>query len=253
MPEAIAPPCVGIANEIEALEAERASLQQELAELPPSEKAFLLRAIRRINLELGQLRQQLRICQEQNPPAPRPDLSARTVVLHVNHATKQLGVAALIKNIGRGSAYGPFRIDLAATLYRGGQTSSFVRAFEVPAGVILFGEPVVAPVDRAVQREGDQTVQPATLATFPGQLPPPMFPQEYLTEDMIVPLFYRDESPSATYEFEFLVDSEQQVSESNEGNNRFFLRWWTISPGSLASATTFEIDGQSGNVAEASN
>jgi hypothetical protein len=172
MPEVIASQCVGIANEIDALEAERAGLQQELADASPSMKPFLVREIRRINVELGRLRQQLRLCQEQNPPALRPDLSARTVILHVNHSTKRLGVAALIKNIGRGDAHGPFRIDLAATLLRGGVTTSFVQVFEVPAGVTIFGEPVAAPVDQAAQQEVGQTVQQAAFAAFPGQLPP---------------------------------------------------------------------------------
>jgi subtilase family serine protease len=65
---------------------------------------------------------------------------------------------------------------------------------------------------------------------------------------MIVPLFYRDESPSATYEFEFIVDSEQQVSESNEGNNHFSVRWWTTRPGSALSTTPFKIEAKSGKV-----
>lgn len=248
MPEVTASQCVGIANEIEALEAERAGLQRELAEAPPSMKPFLVREIRRVNVELGRLRQQLRLCQEQNPPGPRPDLAARTVRLHVNHSTKKLGVAALIKNIGRGNAYGPFRIDLAVTLYRGGVTTSFVQVFEVPAGVTIFGEPVLAPAEQA------QQAQPAAFAAFPGPLPPippgGVFSQEYITEDMIVPLFYRDESPSATYEFEFIVDSEQQVSESNERNNHFFVRWWTTRPGAVLSTTPFEIDAKSGKVKE---
>jgi hypothetical protein len=151
MPEVIAQSCVGIANQIEALEEERAGLLQELAEAPPSMKPFLLREFRQINLELGRLRQQLRLCQEQNPPAPRPDLAARTVILHVNHSTKKLGVAALIKNIGLGNAHGPFRIDLAATLTRGGVTTSFVQVFEVPAGVTIVGEQVATTQNEVAQ------------------------------------------------------------------------------------------------------
>jgi hypothetical protein len=241
MPEVIAQSCVGIANQIEALEAERASLLQELADAPPLMKPFLLRELRQINSALGLLRQQLRVCQQQNPPAPRPDLAARTVILHVNHSTKKLGVAALIKNIGLGNAHGPFRIDLAATLFRGGVTTSFVQVFEVPAGVTIFGEPVATQIEQA---------QLTAFASFPGQLPP-IFSQEYITEDMIVPLFYRNESPSATYEFEFIVDSEQQVSESNEGNNHFSIRWWTTRPGSVGSTTPFKIEGKSGKVDQA--
>ena len=255
MPEASM--CVGISNEIDALEAERNGIQQELQSAPPSMKPFLLREIRRINMQLGQLRQQLRACQEQTPPVARPDLVARTVQLHVNHSTKKLGVAALIKNVGRGPAHGPFRIDLAATLYRGGVTTSFVQVFEVPAGVTLYGEPVIAQAmataengqaanghDQPVQGTGGQmtAAQNAAFPPFPGWPLPPIFSQEYVTEDMVLPLFYRDESPSATYEFEFIVDSEQQVSESNEGNNHFFVRWWTTRPESVQRTTPFEVE-----------
>jgi hypothetical protein len=246
MAQVTPPQCVGIANEIEALEAERAGLQQELAGAPPSMKPFILREIRRLNVEIGQLRQQLLLCEAENPPALRPDLAARTVRLRVNHSTRKLGVAALIKNIGRGNAYGPFRIDLAATLYRGGATTSFVQSFQVPPGVIIYGEPVLAPPDRA------QPEQPAEAAVFPGpirRIPPgEIWSQEYVTEDMVVPLFYRDESPSATYEFDFIVDSEQQVSEPNEGNNHFFVRWWTTLPASVLRTTPLEIDAKDGTV-----
>lgn len=228
--------CAGIAQQIEDLEAERDGLQQELHTAPPSMKPFLLREIRLINAELGRLRQQLRLCQQQNPPAPRPDLAARTVILHVNHTTKKVGVAALTRNIGLGNAHGPFRIDLAATLIRGGVTTSFVQVFEVPAGVTLSGVPVAS--------QDVQAQQQAAIVMFPGTIPS----QEYVTQDMVLPLFYRDESPSAVYEFEFVVDSEQQVSESNEGNNHFFVRWWTTRPNATLRATPFEIEVKTGKV-----
>lgn len=257
MPEASV--CAGISNEIESLEAEREAIQAELQTAPPSMKPFLIREIRRINMQLGQLRQQLRACQEQTPPVARPDLAARTVQLHVNHAQKKLGVAAIIKNVGRGIAQGPFRIDLAATLFRGGVTTSFVQVFEVPAGVVLYPEMVNAPpnVMAAGQENGQGAAaaaagaagaagmapawQMAAIPGFPGW-PPPIFSQEYITEDMLLPLYYRDESPSAVYEFEFIVDSEQQVAESNEGNNHFFVRWWTTRPESVRSSRPFEIE-----------
>jgi hypothetical protein len=228
--------CAGIANEIAALEAEREGMQQELASAPPSLKPFLLREIRRINVELGRLRQQLSLCQQNNPPAPRPDLVARSVRLRVNHAEKTVGFAAEIKNIGRGNAHGPFRIDLAATLLRGGVTTSFVQVFEVPAGFTLFGEQVLT---QSVE------FQQAAFAAFPGGNLP-IFSQEYVTDFMTVPLHYRDESPSATYDLEFIVDSEQRIMETNEGNNHFFARWWTTRPGSNLNTTPFKVELKSG-------
>lgn len=240
------PDCSGISNQIDVLEEERESIQSELQNAPSSMKPILLRELRLINAELGRLRQQLLMCQEQTPPVARPDLVAQTVRLHVNHATKKLGVAALIKNIGQGNANGPFRIDLAATLYRGGVTTSFVQVFEVPVGVTIYGQPVV----KQAQAMNGQAVAAAQAASFTNPaisvFPPPIFSQEYITEDMIVPLYYRDENPSAIYEFEFIVDSEQQVSETNEGNNHFFVRWWTTQPQAVQRTKPFEIEVKEG-------
>lgn len=233
MTDTVTSPCVGISNEIDSLESERNDLQAELKDASPSMKPFLIREIRQINLELNQLRQQLRLCQEQNPPPPRPDLLAQTVILHVNHAARQLGVAALIRNIGLGNAYGPFRIDLAATIYRGGTTTSLVQTYEVPANVVIYGQPVATQ---------GSALQAASFAPFPGGVIPPFLNHDYVTEDMLIPLYYRDENPSAVYEFEFIADSEQQVAETNEGNNHFFARWWTTTPEAIQRQTPFIIE-----------
>jgi hypothetical protein len=224
MSDVIPPQCAPIASEIGELEAERAELQQELREAPPSVKPILIREIRKISLELARKRQELRECQQQNPPAPRPDLVAQTVILRVNHATRELRAAALIRNIGRGNASGPFRIDSAATLIKGNVTTSFVRVFEVPAGITIFGEPVL---------------EQSSLVAIPGGVTPS---REYVTEEMIVPLCYRDENPSCVYEFEFIVDAEQVLAETNEGNNRFFARWWTTTPAAVQRETPFVIE-----------
>jgi hypothetical protein len=224
MPDPISSQCTPIANEIGELEAEKAGLQQELAEASPSLKPFYIREIRKINLELARKRQDLRECLQQNPPPPRPDLVAQTVLLNVNHATRELGVAALIRNDGTGNARGPFRIDLAATLIKDGVTTSFVHVFEVPAGITIFGKP--------------ELEQPGVVA-IPGGVTPS---REYVTERMIVPLCYRDENPSCVYEFEFIVDAEQVVAETNEGNNHFFARWWTTTPAAAQRDTPFVIE-----------
>lgn len=177
---------------------------------------------------MAQRRQDLRACLQQNPPPPRPDLVAQTVVLNVDHAARKIGAAALIKNIGRGNARGPFRIDFAVTMIRGGVTTSIVHVFEVPAGITIFGEPVLEPAA-------------AGLAAIPGGTTPS---REYVTERMELPLFYRDESPSCVYELEFIVDAEQVVGETNEGNNRFFARWWTTTPAAAQRDTPFTIEAE---------
>lgn len=224
MPDLIPSQCAQLASEIENLEIEKAGLQQELAEAPTNLKPFLLREIRRVNLEIARKRQELRECLQQNPPLPRPDLVAQTVILNVNHATRKLGAAALIRNVGKGNARGPFRIDLAVTLIRGGVTTSYVRVFEVPAGITIFAEPVLAPPE-AIAIPGGTTLS-----------------SEYVTERMEVPLCYRDESPSCVYELEFIVDTEQVLAETSEGNNRFFARWWTTTPAATQRDTPFVIE-----------
>ena len=228
MAEQVPTQCAPVAAQIETLEEERRELQAELGEAPPSLRNFYRREIRRINIELGRLRQELRTCQQQNPPAPRPDLVAQTVSLNVNHAARKLGVAAVIKNIGRGNAKGPFRIDLSVTMTRGGVVTSVVHTFEVPAGVVISGEQVFAPF---------------VAASIPGLTGVGGVPSsEYVTERMEVPLFYRDENPSCVYDFEFIVDAEHTVAETNEANNTFSQRWWTSSPVALQRGAPFVIE-----------
>jgi hypothetical protein len=212
MTEQIPPQCAPIASELETLEEDRASLQQDLAEpgLPAYVRTLLLREIRTITLDIARKRQELQACLQQYPPPPLPDLVAETVVLHVNHPDRKLGVAAFISNVGQGNAIGPFRIDLAATLVRGGVTTSYVQSFSVPPGFIIFGVPVI------------ESAAPITGGITPSS--------NYVTEQMEVPLYYRDETPSSIYEFDYIVDAEQVIAETNKGNNHFFSRWWTITP-----------------------
>jgi hypothetical protein len=234
MPDSIPSQCAPIASEVEDLEQERAGLQQELAEAPPSLKPVLLREIRKIGLELARKRQELHECVQQDPPPPRPDLFAKTVILNVNHATRRLGVAAVIRNIGRGNARGPLKIDFGVTLFRGGGATTFFRTFEVPAGITIFGEPVLAPPE-ATDIPGPE----ATAISGPGGVTPS---REYVTERMDVPLHYIDENPSSRYEFEFIVDAEQVVAETSEANNHFKISWFTGSPQAVQRDTAFVIE-----------
>lgn len=216
--------CTLINEEYEALQREKAMLQEELADAPTGLKPYYIREIGKITLELALKRQELRRCYEQNPqlpPAPRPDLVAKGVRLYLNHATRKLGVATLVRNEGYGTAQGPFRIDLAVTLLRGGITTSIVNSFAVPAGIILHGIPVNTPY---------------------AALVPTILDREYLTERIEVPLYYRDENPSCKYEFETLVDVGQVVPETNEGNNSRFEKWWTVTPNALQRNAPFVLE-----------
>jgi hypothetical protein len=138
-----------------------------------------------------------------------------------DHAKRELRVAPHIKNIGRGIAKGPFRIDLAVTIYRGDMTTSIVHPFLVPEGVVLYGEMVNHP-----------------LVALDGVT----WSQEYVTEDMIVPLYYLDENPSTRYRFDYVVDTDQEVLETNEFNNSFRLEWFFVTPTALKREKPFTIE-----------
>jgi hypothetical protein len=62
--------CESIQDEIDSLRQERNELQEELQHAPPSEKPALPRLIRRINLQLGGLREQLDDCIASQPAEP---------------------------------------------------------------------------------------------------------------------------------------------------------------------------------------
>jgi hypothetical protein len=215
--------CDSIANQIVALQREKTEFQQELSQASPLQKPMLIAEIREISLEIARKRQALLACLQQNPPPPRPDLLAANVLLTKNHATRELGVAALIRNIGQGNATGPFRIDLAATLIQGGVIRSFVRAFEVPASVTIFGEMVFT----------------TEAALLPDDV---AISNEYATESMTVPLGYMDENPSCRYSFEFIVDSDKVLAETNEANNHFKLDTFFVTPTVLQRTSPFVIE-----------
>lgn len=222
--------CSRIQQEIDNLSELLSELRPELDDATGSERARILWDIRNVNRELALKRQELRACQAGN--APRPDLVAQTVSLIVNHAERKVGVAAVVRNIGIGNANGPFEIHLGATLTKGGVTTTFFQVFQVPQGVTIFSPPEANP----------------GITAFSTAITDGIFSNEYVTERMEIPLYYRDEPGNAKYQFEFLVDAEQVIGETNEGNNRFVADWWTTSPGSFTRDTPFII----GDLASAS-
>jgi len=137
------------------------------------------------------------------------------VSVSLDHATRRLKVAAIVKNIGKGKAVGPFDIALSVTEKRvlGSQVISHVQVFHVPAGLVIHPEPVLNPDVLAFNAGGE-------VGLF----------TTYVTEEMEVPLRYIDEDPAFEYQIEFLVDSEQVLTESNEGNNHYAGRRWFTNP-----------------------
>jgi len=217
MPETIPPQCTHLAEQVELLKEELRELQIEQSQASASLKSYYIREVKNLVHQLALGRQQLRACQEQHlPTSSRPDLLAFGVSVILNHAAKRLKVAAIVKNIGKGRAVGPFKIAMSVTEKRvlGSEIISHVQVFQVPAGLIIFPEPVLAPADVAAFNVGGEV---GLLTT-------------YVTEEMEVPLRYINENPAFEYEIEFLVDSEQVLNESNESNNLYRGRRWFTNP-----------------------
>ena len=238
MPETIPPQCTHLAEQVESLKQELRELKIEQAHAPASLKSYYIREVKSLIHQLALGRQQLRACEEQHlPPASRPDLLAFGVSVILNHAARRLRVAAIVKNIGKGRAVGPFQIAMAVTekSFFGSEIISHVQVFQVPAGLIIFPEPVLAPPNVAALNVGGEV---GLLTT-------------YVTEEMEVPLRYINENPAFEYEIEFLVDSEQVLNEPNESNNFYRGRRWFTNPAGVqrhepllirSSATNGELD-----------
>ncbi len=124
--------CSRIQQEIDSLSELLNELRAELQNATGAERTRILFDIRNVNRELGLKRQQLRVCEAGN--TPRPDLVAQTVSLIVDHANRKVRVAAVVKNIGIGSATGPFEIHLGATLTKGGVTDRLFSSFSGSGG-----------------------------------------------------------------------------------------------------------------------
>jgi hypothetical protein len=149
-------------------------------------------------------------------PPYSPDLLAKGMIITAVPSADKVYLSASIQNIGLGRASGPFSIAMYVSLYENGDlTSEIFETFEVPASVTLSGVPVF---EYALVAGG------ATDAST--------FQTGYVSPKMEVPLYYRDANPSYTYGAGFLVDADNQVTESNESNN--YYTWpgdfWFMSP-----------------------
>jgi hypothetical protein len=118
-----------------------------------------------------------------DPPPPLPDLLAARVILDRPTGATRADAALVVTNAGPGPAQGPFRI-----------------AFGVTAGNVF--------------REIDFQV-PATVTIQPGA--------EYTTDFMRGIAVVRDGNGVATFVIDALVDLDQVIPETNEGNNAYHV------------------------------
>jgi hypothetical protein len=119
----------------------------------------------------------------QNPPPPLPDLVAVNVVINKHLDGNAIDAAVLVRNDGQGSVSGPFNIVFAATY----GTISAQITFPVPS----------------------------TTTIAPGG----SYTSDYMHNIAAV----RDANGVATWRFDAIVDSDQIIAESNEGNNAFTI------------------------------
>jgi hypothetical protein len=147
----------------------------------------------------------------------RPDLLAKKMIITAANATKKVSASAVVENIGVAAVSGPFKIAVYVDLHRGGVLTSYVQVFTVPASVTLHARPVFTQA-LAFGPIGNTAI----------------WQTQYATPKMEVPLYYRDVDGSY-YDGGFLVDSDHDVSESNEYNNYYTWQgnFWFTSPGAF--------------------
>ena len=176
--QSVAADCATIEAQLRIAELRVEQILEELQTTPPGpEHDGLLRQLRTWVARVNQLRAQLDRCR--NPPPPRPDLVAVSVVTAFNLNRSALDAALLVRNDGQGAAAGPFNIVFGASI-----PGVFRQAtFQVPSSV---------------------TLQPGG---------------SYTSEFMRNIAAIRDAQGVATFRFDAIVDSDQVVPETNEGNN----------------------------------
>jgi len=190
--------CETINAQLNSLNRQRDQVEAQLENFgTASQRRQLLNELKTLNHEIAVKQKDYQNCL--HPPAPKPDLVAKTFQVKPNHAAKTLAIAGVVQNDGDGPARGPFAIVLGVTyLDRSGKTITRARTLQIPATVTI---------------EGHGT--------------------QYVTESIQdLPLLYRSENPKFQYDLEMIVDSENQISEVSESNNYLGFRYWTVSPAS---------------------
>ncbi len=188
--------CQTIKTQLDLLKEERRALQEELnATQPPRLRSALQIELRALNGEITRKQQQYNNCV--NPPAPKPDLIAKTFRIKPNHLARTLEVAGVIQNNGDGPARGPFEVTFGVSY--------------IERNLTVITRQLNIRVAAAVRIEGHGS--------------------EFVTESIKnLPLLYRSENPKFIYQFEMIVDSANQVSEVSESNNFLSMRYWTVPP-----------------------
>jgi hypothetical protein len=176
--EALAADCAELEAQLRIAEQRVQLILEQLQRAPRGpERDALLRELRIWRARVVQLQAQLDRCR--NPPPPRPDLVAVSVVTVFNATRSALDAALLVRNDGPGPAVGPFNIVFGASIAGGFRQATF----QVPSSV---------------------TLQPGAT---------------YTSEFMRNIAAIRDAQGVAAFRFDAIVDSDQVVAESNESNN----------------------------------
>ncbi|HXK01555.1 MAG TPA: hypothetical protein VMS37_04080 [Verrucomicrobiae bacterium] len=188
--------CQTIKAHLDALITERGDLREEIADArSPAERSRLLAEMKALNAQIAAEQKRYNDCI--HPPAPKPDLVARTFQIKPNHAARTLEVAGVIQNIGDGPAQGPFEVTLG----------------------VSYTDRNLAVITRQLN------VHVATTVRIEGH------GAQYVTDSIKnLPLLYRTENPKFVYELDMIVDSANQVAEVSESNNFLSFRYWTVPP-----------------------
>ena len=159
----------------------------------------------------------------------QPDLLAQNLLIIAYRSTGLIYVSAVCENLGPGTAHGPFSIAISVDLRNPDDNTvraSYVENFQVPADVTLAGgPPVFAP--ELVRPQAESNVAAALIHVGTP------FQTSYVTNQMSVPMYFRDTPPYTVYTAEFQVDPYYEVPDHNRANNIFNWsnggRFWFLS------------------------
>jgi hypothetical protein len=192
--------CELIKQQLDMLIEERDSVEEQLGEVTnPIQRSNMIFELRALNHDIATKRREYNGCV--NPPPPRPDLVAKTIQITPNHVARTMEIAGIIENDGDGPARGSFQIVLGVT-YTDENGVTYTR--ELPINV---------PDSVTIEGHGTQ----------------------YTTEAITnIPLIYRFDTPDPSkegiYQFDMLVDANNNISETSESNNVFHSTYWTVRP-----------------------
>jgi len=186
--------CQPVADELAAAQELAADLQAEYkATANGPEKSRIFALLKSVRSRIAVLRAQLNECL--NPPPPLPDLVPVTVSVSRHADGKALDAAVLVTNRGEGVAQGPFKIALGVEFISSYDQDPPLRAY----------------------REATFNV-PASVTIPPGT--------NFTSDSMKnIPILRRPgSSMPATFDYDALVDVDNQVRENVENNNYIKVR-----------------------------